>query len=368
MPLSSRCRAHRLRIRSPTPDRRSRLSPIARPGTESRPRARNAAGSLPTDPSRRAAAGARARAADPSRRSEPQAGPHHERRRRSPDDRSHPRALADAAKLGALGRSLRGARPSRHRAGLARDGGRGRGPERGPDADRRPRHRDDRRPLRRADRGPRRGADHHRPLLRRRLHAAARRPRPRQRRRRCGVGHGQGRSRPAAIDDQGDGTGPPQPAQPRPSRSARRAGSSTTPSRTPCPRPTRMRSTSATRFPAAATVLFEGAFANLHRIRRPRCGFENDERAPLLFIAFENDHIIPPKATRHNAEKYAGSRLSTASPSSRAAPTSLPRPTGRRSPTSPSTGRSTRGRSIDPTRIPGDDGRDRRPAAIVIGQ
>ncbi len=32
--------------------------------------------------------------------------------------------------------------------------------------------------------------------------------------------------------------------------------------------------------------------------------FENDERAPLLFIAFESDHIVPPKASRHNAEKY----------------------------------------------------------------
>jgi pimeloyl-ACP methyl ester carboxylesterase len=24
----------------------------------------------------------------------------------------------------------------------------------------------------------------------------------------------------------------------------------------------------------------------------------------MLFIAFENDHIIPPKVARHNAEKY----------------------------------------------------------------
>jgi pimeloyl-ACP methyl ester carboxylesterase len=32
--------------------------------------------------------------------------------------------------------------------------------------------------------------------------------------------------------------------------------------------------------------------------------FENASRAPMLFIAFENDHIIPPKVARHNAEKY----------------------------------------------------------------
>jgi len=40
--------------------------------------------------------------------------------------------------------------------------------------------------------------------------------------------------------------------------------------------------------------------------------FENDERAPLLFIAFEEDHIVPPKASRHNAEKYEDSKAITA--------------------------------------------------------
>jgi pimeloyl-ACP methyl ester carboxylesterase len=64
--------------------------------------------------------------------------------------------------------------------------------------------------------------------------------------------------------------------------------------------------------PAASTVLFEGAFANLHRHPPTEINFENDDRAPLLFIAFENDHIIPPKASRHNAEKYAKSAAITA--------------------------------------------------------
>ena len=59
--------------------------------------------------------------------------------------------------------------------------------------------------------------------------------------------------------------------------------------------------------PAAATVLFEGAFANLHFHAPTKVNFDNDERAPLLFIAFENDHIIPPSASRHNAEKYEDS-------------------------------------------------------------
>jgi pimeloyl-ACP methyl ester carboxylesterase len=29
----------------------------------------------------------------------------------------------------------------------------------------------------------------------------------------------------------------------------------------------------------------------------------------MLFIAFENDHIIPPKAARSNAEKYKAVRV-----------------------------------------------------------
>ena len=59
--------------------------------------------------------------------------------------------------------------------------------------------------------------------------------------------------------------------------------------------------------PAASTVLFEGAFANLHRHAPTEVDFHNADRPPLLFVAFENDHVIPPKATRHNAEKYDGS-------------------------------------------------------------
>jgi pimeloyl-ACP methyl ester carboxylesterase len=63
--------------------------------------------------------------------------------------------------------------------------------------------------------------------------------------------------------------------------------------------------------PAAATVLFEVAFANLHLHAPTKVNFENDERAPLLFIAFEEDHVVPPKATRHNAEKYEDSKAIT---------------------------------------------------------
>jgi pimeloyl-ACP methyl ester carboxylesterase len=60
--------------------------------------------------------------------------------------------------------------------------------------------------------------------------------------------------------------------------------------------------------PAAATVLFEVAFQNLHRHPTTEVDFSKDDRAPLLFVAFEDDHIVPPKASRHNAEKYEGSQ------------------------------------------------------------
>jgi pimeloyl-ACP methyl ester carboxylesterase len=64
--------------------------------------------------------------------------------------------------------------------------------------------------------------------------------------------------------------------------------------------------------PAAGRVLFEGALANLRRHPPTEVDFGKDDRAPMLFIAFENDHVIPPQATRHNAKKYAGARALTA--------------------------------------------------------
>ena len=56
--------------------------------------------------------------------------------------------------------------------------------------------------------------------------------------------------------------------------------------------------------PGPTEVLKEGEFANFMRHAAMSVNFENENRAPMLFIAFENDHIIPPKVARHNAEKY----------------------------------------------------------------
>jgi pimeloyl-ACP methyl ester carboxylesterase len=60
--------------------------------------------------------------------------------------------------------------------------------------------------------------------------------------------------------------------------------------------------------PCANRVLFEVAFANLHRDAPTKVNFEKEDRAPMLFIAFEHDRIVPPNASRHNAEKYSGTK------------------------------------------------------------
>lgn len=60
--------------------------------------------------------------------------------------------------------------------------------------------------------------------------------------------------------------------------------------------------------PAANSVLFDIAFANLHRNPTAKVDFRKADRAPLLFLAFEDDHVVPAKATRHLAEKYDDSK------------------------------------------------------------
>jgi pimeloyl-ACP methyl ester carboxylesterase len=47
--------------------------------------------------------------------------------------------------------------------------------------------------------------------------------------------------------------------------------------------------------PAAGTVLHEYAFANFHRDAPTTVDFHREARAPLLFIGFGEDHVMPPK-------------------------------------------------------------------------
>jgi pimeloyl-ACP methyl ester carboxylesterase len=58
--------------------------------------------------------------------------------------------------------------------------------------------------------------------------------------------------------------------------------------------------------PCAVAVLRAAAFAGLHRDAPTKVDFARTDRAPLLFISFSQDHIVPPSASRHNAEKYEG--------------------------------------------------------------
>jgi pimeloyl-ACP methyl ester carboxylesterase len=56
--------------------------------------------------------------------------------------------------------------------------------------------------------------------------------------------------------------------------------------------------------PASTNVLHEYAFANFHREAPTKVDFRREGRAPLLFIGFGQDHLMPPKVVRHNEEKY----------------------------------------------------------------
>ena len=56
--------------------------------------------------------------------------------------------------------------------------------------------------------------------------------------------------------------------------------------------------------PAASGVLREYAFANFHRDAPTEVDFDRENRAPLLFIGFGEDHLMPPKVVGHNEAKY----------------------------------------------------------------
>jgi pimeloyl-ACP methyl ester carboxylesterase len=56
--------------------------------------------------------------------------------------------------------------------------------------------------------------------------------------------------------------------------------------------------------PAASKVLREYAFANFHRDAPTAVDFRREARAPLLFIGFGSDHVMPPKVVGHTEEKY----------------------------------------------------------------
>jgi pimeloyl-ACP methyl ester carboxylesterase len=63
--------------------------------------------------------------------------------------------------------------------------------------------------------------------------------------------------------------------------------------------------------PAASGVLFDIALATLARNSPAAVNFRNDDRAPMLFVAFGEDRVVPPKVIRHNVRKYENSQAIT---------------------------------------------------------
>jgi pimeloyl-ACP methyl ester carboxylesterase len=63
--------------------------------------------------------------------------------------------------------------------------------------------------------------------------------------------------------------------------------------------------------PAANHALFDVGLATFTRNGPTKVDFTRPGRAPMLSIAFDQDHIVPPKAARHNVEKYAKSKSIT---------------------------------------------------------
>jgi pimeloyl-ACP methyl ester carboxylesterase len=63
--------------------------------------------------------------------------------------------------------------------------------------------------------------------------------------------------------------------------------------------------------PGPGHVLFEGALANLDAHSALRVDYDNNERAPLLFIAGGADHLVPAPVNRANATLHRRSRALT---------------------------------------------------------
>jgi alpha-beta hydrolase superfamily lysophospholipase len=64
--------------------------------------------------------------------------------------------------------------------------------------------------------------------------------------------------------------------------------------------------------PGPGKLLFQAALANFNPHAATRVDFHNDERAPLLLIAGELDHVAPPSVTRAEAKLQSKSKAVTA--------------------------------------------------------
>ena len=63
--------------------------------------------------------------------------------------------------------------------------------------------------------------------------------------------------------------------------------------------------------PGAGPILFEGALADLNPRTASRVDFRRGERAPMLFVGFGQDHVVPISVTRAIVKKYRQSEAIT---------------------------------------------------------
>jgi pimeloyl-ACP methyl ester carboxylesterase len=56
--------------------------------------------------------------------------------------------------------------------------------------------------------------------------------------------------------------------------------------------------------PGSARILWDGAFSLLNPNASSKVNYANNNRAPLLFIAGGNDHLVPPAINKANVRKY----------------------------------------------------------------
>jgi len=62
--------------------------------------------------------------------------------------------------------------------------------------------------------------------------------------------------------------------------------------------------------PASGSIFWGSALANIHPGRDETwVDYNNDDRAPLLFIAGSEDHLMPPKIQRSNAKHYKSNTI-----------------------------------------------------------
>jgi pimeloyl-ACP methyl ester carboxylesterase len=64
--------------------------------------------------------------------------------------------------------------------------------------------------------------------------------------------------------------------------------------------------------PGSARILWDGAFSLLNPKAQSKVNYAKSKRAPLLFIAGGNDHLVPPAINKANVRKYEKSAAITA--------------------------------------------------------